>query len=74
MAFYDGSSMPEWEGSLLLGALKLTHLNRLEFRDETIKESRLLSDKGWRVREVAISPEGIVYLGVDGVGVVRLVK
>ena len=66
--------MPGWEGSLLLGALKLTHLNRLEFQGETINESRLFSEMGWRVREVAISPEGLVYLGVDGKGVMRLVK
>ena len=74
MEFYDGGSMPGWEGSLLLGALKLTHLNRLEFQGETINESRLFTEQGWRVREVAISPEGVIYLGVDGKGVMRLVK
>ena len=74
MAFYTGNSMPGWKDSMLLGALKLTHLNRLKFSGEQIQEERLLSEKNWRVREVAISPDGMIYLGVDGVGVVRLVQ
>ena len=72
MAFYNGSTMPEWEDSVLIGALKLTHLNRLEFDGEQIQESRLLSEKKWRIREVAIGPDEMIYLGVDGVGIVRL--
>jgi aldose sugar dehydrogenase len=73
MEFYTGDAFPQWKGSLFMGALALTHLNRLEIEDhKVVKEQRLLEDKKWRVRSVKQGPDGYLYIGVDGGMVVRL--
>jgi Glucose/sorbosone dehydrogenases len=74
--FYDGSAFP-WQGDLLVGGLASQYLARfgVDGRDVTDPE-RLLADRGWRVRDVAVGPEsGAVYVAVDDgdAPVVRLV-
>jgi len=75
--FYDGDAFPEWQGDLFVGNLAAKYLGRLSVdgRDVT-EEARLLADRGWRVRDVAVAPEsGHLYVAVDGgdVPLVRLV-
>ena len=75
--FYDGDAFPEWQGDLFVGNLAAKYLGRLSVdgRDVT-DEARLLADRGWRVRDVAVAPEsGHLYIAVDGgdVPLVRLV-
>lgn len=70
MAIYQGNAFPAWRGDLFAGALKLTHLARLELEDgEVVAEERLLDDAGMRIRDVRVGPDGYVYLltgGSDG--------
>ena len=57
IAFYTADALPSWRGSLLVAALRLTHLNRLEIDGETaVHEERLFADLWHRVRAVAQSP------------------
>lgn len=73
LEFYTGNGFPAWKGNLFIGALALTHLNRLELDDDrVVHEERLLTDRKWRVRVVRTGPDGNVYLAVDGGLVVRL--
>jgi glucose/arabinose dehydrogenase len=73
MEFYTGDAFPQWKGSLFMGALALTHLNRLEIENnKVVSEERLLEEQKWRVRSVKQGPDGYLYLGVDGGMVVRL--
>ncbi|MDT8991795.1 PQQ-dependent sugar dehydrogenase [Curvibacter sp. APW13] len=59
----------DWVGNLLVGSLKFTHLARLElaapFTGPVVKESRLLTDLGERVRDVRQGPDGYIYLLTD---------
>jgi len=68
MAFYTGSQFPAWRGSLLVGSLKFQMLARLSF-DSTgtrvIREERLLTGLGRRVRDVRQAPDGQIYLLTD---------
>lgn len=74
MVFYEGAAFPEWNGSLLVGALALQHLNRLTVEgDHVIHEERLLEGRGWRFRSLALGPGGILYAGTDYGLVIRLV-
>ncbi|WCL54892.1 PQQ-dependent sugar dehydrogenase [Gimibacter soli] len=71
--FYTGASFPGWQGSLFVGALAQTHLNRLVVEDgRVIHEERLLADQGWRVRFVVEGPDGCLYIGNDDGLIVRL--
>lgn len=65
-AFYEGSLFPEWDGDLLVGALKFQMLVRLEIEDgKIIGEERLLKDKYGRIRDVEVFSDGAVYLLTD---------
>ncbi len=64
--FYNGSAFP-WQGDLLVGGLASRYLALLgvDGRDVT-ERGRLLADRDWRVRDVAVGPEsGAVYVVVD---------
>lgn len=67
LLYYDGKAFPEWRGSLLAGALKLQHINRvqLDTSGRVIKEERLLEDLGERIRALTQSPEGWIYFSTD---------
>ncbi|MEH0073238.1 PQQ-dependent sugar dehydrogenase [Pannonibacter sp. Pt2] len=66
MAFYQGDAFKGWQGDLFMGALALTHLNRLDMKNgEIVGEERLLEDKGWRIRDVRTGPDGFLYLLTD---------
>jgi len=59
---------PEWKGNILVGALAFKHLARVEL-DGTkyVSEEKLLQDSG-RVRHVAESPDGYLYVITEGPG------
>lgn len=66
MAFYSGEAFPEWRGDLFVGALVHRHLQRLRFRGgELVAQEKLLADRGWRVRDVRVGPDGYLYLLTD---------
>jgi glucose/arabinose dehydrogenase len=74
MFFYTGSAFPAWRGNLFIGALALTHLNRLVIQGrEVLREERLLEKQGWRVRFVKQGPDDLIYLGTDDGNIFRLV-
>ena len=66
MMFYDGGAFPAWAGNLLIGGLRSEALIRLEVDGERIvKEERLLEPLGLRIRDVAVGPDGAVYVVTD---------
>jgi len=74
MDFYTGDRFPEWQGDLFVGALALTHLARLELDGtEVVRETKLLDDRGWRIRDVRMGPDGYLYVLTDA-GDGRLVR
>lgn len=74
LAFYDGDAFPAWKGNLFAGALKFRLLARLVLDgDKVVKEERLLTDQGIRIRDVRQGPDGKLWLLDDGDGrVLRL--
>jgi glucose/arabinose dehydrogenase len=66
MAFVSGSQFPQWQGDLLVGALRGQMLVRLRLSGEkVIKEERLLQGRLGRIRDVRMGPDGFVYLLTD---------
>jgi glucose/arabinose dehydrogenase len=66
MAFYTGNLIPEWKGSLFVGALSGQALHRLVLNGEQIVgEEQLLDDLGERIRDVRSGPDGAIWLLTD---------
>jgi len=66
MAFVSGSQFPQWQGNLLVGALRDQMLVRLTLEGEKVlSEERLFQGQFGRIRDVRIGPDGLVYLLTD---------
>ena len=66
MAFYRGDAFFNWQNDALIGALKLQHLNRLQFNGEVVvAEHRYLENSLGRVRDVRVGDDGFIYLLTD---------
>lgn len=68
LLFYTGDKYPDWENSLFVGALAGMHVARVEVTGgKYTHEEKLLEGIG-RVRQVAQSPEGYIYVLTEGPG------
>ena len=66
MAFYRGTSFPEWRNSLFVGALAGQQLRRLEIKGNTVVHQEVLLEKRLgRIRDVRTGPDGNLYLITD---------
>ena len=65
MAFYTENLVPDWQGSIFIGALSGEALLRLDLKDGPVQgEERL--DVNLRVRDVIEAPDGTLLLMKDG--------
>jgi glucose/arabinose dehydrogenase len=66
MAFLTSERYPGWKGNLFIGALRGTHLARLELDGrKVVKEERLLTERNTRIRDVRQGPDGWLYVLTD---------
>jgi glucose/arabinose dehydrogenase len=66
MTLYSGALFPALKGSLLIGSMREQHVARLVLKDDkVVGEERLFTDIGGRVRDVAVGPDGAIYLLTD---------
>jgi len=74
LLLYSGSAFPVWKGDLFAGALKLTHLNRIQLNKAGHEsgEERLLENLNERIRSLVQSPEGWIYLSTDSGKIMRI--
>lgn len=69
MAFYTADLVPEWKGSVFIGALAGSHIARIVLNgNEVTAEERLLTGLGERFRDVKQGPDGAIYTLTDGPG------
>ena len=75
MTFVTSDNYPELKGSLLAGSLKFQYLEKLTFdANNKITSREKLLDQIGRVRNVRQGPDGNIYVGVEGKGILKLVK
>lgn len=74
MVFVTSEKYPHLQGNLLVGSLKFQYLEHDVLENgKVVKREKLLEDIG-RVRSIVQGPDGFIYIGVESLGVVRLVK
>jgi glucose/arabinose dehydrogenase len=65
MVFYRGAMFPQWQGSLLIGGMQTQTLIRVTFDDKGGAAPAERWSVGHRIRDVAIGPDGAVWLIED---------
>ncbi len=74
MAFINSDKYGDWNENLLVGSLKFQYLDMCTIENnKVIKEERLLDGLG-RVRCVEQGPDGYIYVGIENLGIVKLIK
>jgi aldose sugar dehydrogenase len=72
MLLVSSDKYPQLKGKLLLASMKYAFISVLTLADgKVVQQNKLLEGVG-RVRSLAQGPDGFIYLGIDGQGVVRL--
>lgn len=72
MTFVTSDKYPKLNGNLLVGSLKFLYLEHCVLEgDKVIRRERLLKNAG-RLRSVKQSPDGFIYAGIEGVGIVKI--
>ena len=65
LAFYTGTAAA-WHHNLFAGGLAGMHIARLVMNDgKVVGEEQLLADRGWRVRDVRMGPDGRIWALTD---------
>ncbi|MDJ0646856.1 MAG: PQQ-dependent sugar dehydrogenase [Flavobacteriaceae bacterium] len=73
MTFITGNKYPGLKGNLLVGSLKFQYVNLCILKGKkVVKEERLLDGIG-RVRSMRQGPDGYVYVGVENLGIVKVI-
>lgn len=73
MTFLTSDIYPEWKGDLFVSAMKFRYLERLVIEnDKVVKREKLIEGLG-RVRNVRQGPDGYLYVGVEGLGIVKII-
>lgn len=74
LLLYKGDLFPQWQGSLLAGALAQTHINIISLNDDgtALGEQRILEDLGERIRGLVEGQQGEIYFSTDSGKIFRL--
>lgn len=65
LAFYTGDYAP-WKHSVFAGGLAGMHVARLVLLEgRVVAEEALLADRGWRIRDVRMGPDGAIWVLTD---------
>ena len=72
-AIISSDKYPEWKGNLLVGSLKFQYLERLVLENnKVVKREKLFEGLG-RVRNVVQATDGYIYVGIENLGIVKIV-
>ncbi|QNJ98417.1 PQQ-dependent sugar dehydrogenase [Constantimarinum furrinae] len=73
MDFVTGNRYPDWKGHLLVGSLKFNYVELVKLNgDKVIDRLKIAEDVG-RVRNVKMGPDGYIYIGLEGRGIVKII-
>lgn len=73
MTFVTGDKYPEWKGHLLVGSLSFQYLELVKIEGNKVVDRQKIADKIGRIRTVKMGPDDYIYMGVEGMGIVKIV-
>ncbi|MBZ9938926.1 PQQ-dependent sugar dehydrogenase [Mesorhizobium sp. BR1-1-16] len=65
LVFYEGGMFPQWRGSAFIGGLAATALVRVSFDGNGNADEAERWDMGARIRDIAVAPDGALWLIED---------
>jgi glucose/arabinose dehydrogenase len=68
MTVYTGTRYPAWAGSLFVCGLASQQLRRIELGGDQVRHQEVVLDQVGRVRDVAVGPDGYLYLALQSPG------
>jgi len=75
LTVYRGAMFPEWEGDILVGALRGTHIAKLDFDGGVVRsQQKILSEVGGRIRDIKVAKDGSIYILSQTTGLHRLYR
>ncbi|WP_412470420.1 PQQ-dependent sugar dehydrogenase [Oceanospirillum sp. RT-1-3] len=75
MVVYEGNKYKDWQGDIFLAALGSEHLRRLKMDgNKVIAQESYLEELEERMRQIAISPAGELYLTTDSGKILKVVR
>ena len=73
IAIYRGEMFPEWEGDLLVGALKGSAISKLDLVDGRIQsEYTILGELNARIRDIKIATDSSIWILLENGSIYRL--
>lgn len=73
MAFVTSNKYPDWKGHVLVGSLKFQYLELVKLDGNKIIGRQKIATNIGRLRNVIQSPDGFIYMGVEGKGIVKII-
>lgn len=73
MTFVSSDLYPDWKGHLLVGSLKFQYLELDKIKDGKVVERQKIGTDIGRLRNVAQGPDGYIYIGVEGKGIIKII-
>lgn len=61
-----GGPLSKWKGNLLVGALKFQEVKRVVMKDRKYVSEEVIVKNMGRVRDVEVSPDGAIYVALNG--------
>lgn len=73
MTFVTGDLYPDWKGHLLVGSLKFQYVELVKLKGKKIIGRQKIAPGIGRVRNVKQGPDGYIYIGVEGKGILKII-
>ena len=74
MTFVTGDKFKNWENNILVGSLRFNYVERIVLENQKVVHQEKLVEGIGRVRNVVMSPEGLVFISLEQPGrIVRLI-
>lgn len=73
MIYVSSDKYPSLKGKFLVGSMKFDHLVLLTIKDEQVVNQEKVFENIGRARSLLQGKDGYIYVGIDGLGIKRLV-
>ena len=73
MAFVNSDIYPNWKGNLLVDFLKFQYISNCILENGKVVEEEKILDGFGRVRSIEQGNDGYMYLGIEGLGIIKII-